>query len=118
MTTQRLKYTRAADSRLPVAGTAEGDRARDTFIGDLLDLFGATPYLWLPKKSDTTTTVDASRHAAVITYDASIASRISLKGAGVQVDFDGTNDCEFTATLVLSDCLDCVNTTTFRFNDQ
>lgn len=81
----------------PPPGTPEGDRLRDQFVGDLLDLFGDTRLLWIPKTGDTTSTTESSRNADVLTYDATIASRFSVLGSGYAVEFDGTDDEADTA---------------------
>ena len=76
---------------LPPPGTAAATARRNAFIHDILDICGDVRLLWLPSITDTTTTTDASKNARVFTYDATIASRISVLGSGVQVSFNGTD---------------------------
>lgn len=71
-------------------GTPEADAARDRFIAGILTILGDARYLWVPAVGDTTTSTDQSRHAATITYDASIAGKLSQLGYGVALTFDGT----------------------------
>lgn len=77
---------------IPRAGTARGDKARDDFVNDLLAIIGDTRLLWIPQSGDTTTGVEKSRYAATITWDASVATRLTTLGSGQAQDFDGTDD--------------------------
>ena len=65
---------------------------RDAFESRLLDIFGDTRLLWIPRASETTTSTDRSRHAATITYDATKAGAYLPLGSGYYLDFDGTAD--------------------------
>ena len=68
---------------------------RQAFVSRLMEIFGDTRLLWIPKEADTLSTTESSRHARVLTYDANIAgppSRLSTIGSGFQLDFDGTDD--------------------------
>jgi hypothetical protein len=87
-----IRLRRSPFSRVPPAGTKAGDQKRSEFLHDLLAILGDARALWLPKKADTTATTGASRNASAFTYDATIASRITALGSGVQVAFDGDND--------------------------
>ncbi len=78
-------------SRVPYPGTAAADQLRDKFIADLMVIMGDTRLLWLPKLTDTTTATESSRNADVITWDATVASRLSALGSGVAQDFNGTD---------------------------
>lgn len=78
---------------LPRAGTPEGDRARDAFIGNVLDVIGHnSPLFWLPSITDTTTSTTVDRNARTVTWDATIASRVSELGSGVKVTFNGSSN--------------------------
>jgi hypothetical protein len=74
------------------AGTTRGGQKRDEFLSDLIHILGDARFIWLPKSSETTTSTDESRHGVTVTYDATIAARISRQGSGVYVDFDGDDD--------------------------
>ena len=76
-------------------GTPAGDQARDEFIADLHQICGDVRTLWLPKGTDTTTTTEASRHARVFTYNETLVdfdAVPTVKGSGLYVDFNGTNE--------------------------
>jgi len=87
-----MKITLSPHSAVPSPGTPAGDQARDRFLSGLIDILGDARFIWLPKITDTTTSTDESRHGVTITYDATVASRISVQGSGVYVDWDGDND--------------------------
>lgn len=60
---------------------------RDNFIGDLLTITGDTRLLWLPKPTDTTTALDESLTGRTITWDATVAARLSAIGLGYAQSF-------------------------------
>lgn len=70
---------------------ANGSQARNEFVGNLLTILGDTRLLWLPDGTETTTSTDQSLNGRTITYDASIASRLSRQGKGYRVSFNGTS---------------------------
>lgn len=78
--------------RLAPEGTTVGDQIRDQFYANLLAILGDTPLLWLPESSDTTTATSKDRNGRSITWDATVASRFSRLGSGLQQDFDGDDD--------------------------
>ena len=65
---------------------------REQFIAQILTITGDTRLFWLPKNTDTTTSIDESLNARVITYDATIAAQFSKVGLGDAVSFNGTSD--------------------------
>lgn len=73
-------------------GTSQGDQKRDEFLAAVQAILGDTRLLWTPKSTDTTTATEDSRHADTITWDATVAARLSTLGSGLAQDFDGTND--------------------------
>lgn len=79
-----------APNQQPPFGTPLADAMRREFIGDFLAIVGDTRLLWLPNNSDTTTTTGADLNGKTITYEATIAGRISPLGSGTAVDFDGS----------------------------
>ena len=66
-------------------------QARSRFIGQLLQLTGDTRLLWLPASTDTTTSTDQSLTGRTVTYDATIAARLSALGLGQKVSFNGSS---------------------------
>ncbi len=64
---------------------------REQFLGNMLAILGDTRLLWTPKGSDTTTSLDESLTGRTMTYDATIASRLSALGLGYAVTFNGTS---------------------------
>lgn len=68
-------------------GTATG--FRNQFIAQILAICGDTRLLWLPKPTDTTTSTDESLNGRTLTYDATIAARLSGQGLGQMVSFSG-----------------------------
>ena len=87
---------------LPRAGTSRGDKARDEFVHAMLAIMGQPSFLWIPQSGDTTTGVEKSRHAATITWDASVAARLSVLGSGMAQDFDGDDGEGDTPDAVLN----------------
>lgn len=72
-----------------------GDFFEQKFIGELMDIFGDTRFLWVPKATDTTTNTDRSRYAAVVTYSKDVSTfddSPTRLGAGIQVIFDGDDE--------------------------
>jgi hypothetical protein len=93
--TEHLRYSHAESgphSQLAPPGTSAGDQRKDEFLAGLLDVLGDVRMLWVPDVGDTTTSTDRSRHAATITWDASIAGRLSAQGSGLMQEFDASND--------------------------
>lgn len=77
---------------VPNASTPEGARVRQDFIAAMLEIVGDSRLFWLPKTTDTTTSVSVDKLADVLTHNATIAARITSLGSGAQVDFDGDDD--------------------------
>ena len=76
-------------------GTANATLRRNWFISQVHTIAGGgdnVRLLWLPPVSATTPSTSAEKDATVLTYDATIVSRISALGNGVQVSFAGTSD--------------------------
>lgn len=71
-----------------VRGVATNDRER--FIAALLAIVGDCRWLWLPKSTETTTSIDESLTGRIATYDATIAARLSRLGLGYAVSFNGS----------------------------
>lgn len=65
---------------------------RDDFIGNLVSVTGDTRRIWLPKPTDTTTSVDESRVGATVTHSATIQGRLSALGLGYAVSLNGTTE--------------------------
>lgn len=72
-----------------VRGVATNDRER--FLAALLTLCGDVRLLWLPSPGTTTTTTDESLTGRTLTYDATIAARLSRLGIGQAVTFNGSS---------------------------
>lgn len=64
---------------------------REEFLAELLVLAGDTRILWLPKATDTTTSIEESLTGGTFTYDATIAARLSPLGLGYSVSFNGSS---------------------------
>ncbi len=79
-------------SEVAYPGSRNSDIARQFFISQLHVIVGheRMRLLWLPNGSDTTTTTSADRYARTITYDATIAARLSALGMGYAVSFSGS----------------------------
>lgn len=73
---------------VPVWSIPSADR--NEFIAKILNICGQTEIFFLPTLTETTTSTEVSRNARVFTYDATIATRLSLLGKGAAVDFNGT----------------------------
>lgn len=99
-----------------IAGLA----ARQSFIHNFLSICPDTRALWVPKTGDTTTSTSVDRNARTITWDATIASRMSTLGSGLSLAFtaassqygnipdaanlsfgDGSTDSAFTIMALL-----------------
>ena len=65
-------------------------QAQSDFLAQLLTLTGDTRLLWLPEGDDTTTATDKSLNAKTITWDATVAARLSRLGKGYAQSFSGT----------------------------
>ncbi len=66
--------------------------ARATFIKQVQAIAGDIRVFWLPNPTDTTTTRDESPYNRVITYDSSIAARLTTLGLGPVVSLNGTSN--------------------------
>lgn len=64
--------------------------ARAQFVANLAPILGDARLIWLPAASETTTSTDQSMNGRTITYDASIAARLSPLGFGQKVAFNGS----------------------------
>lgn len=65
---------------------------RERFIGELLTITGDTRRLWLPKPTDTTTSLDESKNGATLTHAATLAGRLSALGLGYAASYNGSSD--------------------------
>jgi len=74
------------------AGSLAGDQRRQEFIGNVLAVVGDSPLLWVPSSSDTTTSTTVDRNARTVTWDATIAGRLSPLGSGLAVSFNGSSN--------------------------
>ena len=75
-----------------LAGSATGDQKRDEFIHDFLATTADCRLLVLPKLTDTTTSTSVDSNARTVTWDATIAARMTTRGSGVALDFAGVSD--------------------------
>lgn len=66
--------------------------AQAAFLHDLLTITGDTRLLYTPVGTDTTTATDKSLNARTITWDATVASRLSALGLGYAQTFDGSTN--------------------------
>lgn len=78
-----------------VAGVIEYDSAQLTqlraqFVGQLLTILGDTRLLWMAQSGDTTTSTGKSLNQGTITWDATVAARLSALGLGYAQTFDGS----------------------------
>lgn len=79
--------------RIPAPGTPEGDRLRDAFYSRMLHRLGDNRLFYVPESSEILTSIDRSRHAAVLTYDTTSPAReYAPQGSGWTIDFDGVAD--------------------------
>ena len=65
------------------------------FLQDLLGVLGDCRFLWVPNLTDTTTSVEGSRHAAAVTWSESLSAfdtPPARLGAGAMVDFNGSDE--------------------------
>ena len=72
-----------------------GDQVDRQLVHDLLGLLGDCRLLWLPNLTDTTTSLERSRHGATITWSESLASFDGARarlGSGVSVPFNGSDE--------------------------
>jgi hypothetical protein len=76
---------------VPFPSSSAGDQKRDEFISRLLGIAGDPRALWIPATGDTTSAIEQNRHAAVYTYDATVASRRTRRGSGWALNFNGTS---------------------------
>lgn len=68
------------------------NQRRSQLIGNLLDVLGDTPRLWVPSPSETTTATDASKNQATLTHNATAVGRIGALGSGHYVSYDGSTN--------------------------
>ena len=66
--------------------------ARATFLKQVQAIDGNIRLFLLPNPTDTTTSIDESPYNRVITYDSSIAGRLTTQGAGIVVAYNGTSN--------------------------
>lgn len=64
--------------------------ARNELIGQIMAITGDTRLIWLPQSTDTTTSLGESYVGATMTYDATIAARLTASGLGQLVSFSGS----------------------------
>lgn len=72
-----------------------GVQVERQFKHDLLGVLGDCRLLWIPNLTDTTTSVEGSRHGATVTWSESLAAfdtPPARLGAGMAVDFNGTDE--------------------------
>lgn len=79
-------------SGFPRAGSPTGDQKLDEFAATMLHLMGTPELLWTPKSGDTTSATELSRNGDVITWDATVAARMSTLGSGLKQNFDNSDD--------------------------
>jgi hypothetical protein len=75
---------------LGLAAFLGGTQLQQDFVASLLTLLGDTRLLWLPFVGDTTTATDKSLNARTITWDATVAARLSALGLGYAQSFSGS----------------------------
>lgn len=77
----------------PPAGTEAARLARAAFVSGIYALAGEgkVDLLFLPSLGDTTTSTTSDHNAATVTWDATVASRLSPQGSGVVQTFNGTD---------------------------
>ena len=92
MVDTRIRYIPGGGSRIARAGTPVGDQKRNEFVAAMLEAMGTPELLWTPKSGDATTATEASRNADVITWDATVAGRLSTRGSGKSQVFDASDD--------------------------
>lgn len=64
--------------------------ALTAFVAQLYAIGGADiPFLWTPQAADTTGATTLDRLASAITFDATVAARLTRLGSGYQQSFDG-----------------------------
>lgn len=63
---------------------------RAQFIANVLSITGDTRLFWLPSASDTTTATSVDLNGRTITWDATVASRLSALGLGYAQSFNGS----------------------------
>lgn len=61
------------------------------FVSDLSALLGDTRLVWMPQPTDATTSTTLDLNQRTITWDATVAARLSALGYGYQQSFNGTN---------------------------
>lgn len=76
-------------------GTLHRDRLKDEFVARMLDICGDVRFFALAQSGDTTTTVEKSRHAAIVTWSKDISTfdnPPNTLGEGYYWDFDGVDE--------------------------
>jgi hypothetical protein len=68
-----------------------GGMTRARFRARLRSIAGDVRLLWIPKGSDTTTSITDDDGARVITWDATVAARLTKQGRGYVQSFNGTD---------------------------
>lgn len=72
-----------------------GGQVERQFVRDMLTVLGDCRLLWVPNLTDTTTSVERSRHTATITWGESLAAFDAARtrlGSGVAVPFNGSDE--------------------------
>lgn len=87
LTAARLNDQAAAIVALETQARTYG---RDDFLADLVKILGDCRLLWLPKSTDATTSTDESLNGRTITWDATVAARLSALGLGYAQSFSGS----------------------------
>lgn len=64
-----------------------GGMSRAAFQAALVAILGDTRFLWMPKATDTTTSTSDDAGARTITWDATVAGRLSALGSGTAQSF-------------------------------
>ena len=80
---------------VPSVGTPAADQMRDLFLGALHAIVGGADkmrILWSPKVGDTTGATSEEKDARAITWDATVAARLSQQGSGLGQVFDNADD--------------------------
>lgn len=66
-------------------------RRQAEFVSDLTALLGDTRLLWMPQPSNTTTATTLDLNQRTVTWDATVAGRLTPLGFGYQQSFNGTS---------------------------
>lgn len=69
---------------------AQSTLERRAFEAQLMGLAGDVRLLWTPKSTDTTTATTSDLNGRTVTWDATVAARLSVQGSGYKQTFSGT----------------------------